>query len=344
MSFQIRRFFRSGSAGTPAVAAPRTLCRRPVLAGAAAVVATTSLLASPAEAHDRCDSLANAATAAGVFYPPAAGFQVGYYLAKFVDELGEEESVDPDVFDCNGAVSLSPDDYARITGNTDPTGAFYPYWKETGAFIQASYDFNFAKARWQQLREAVLDAKLAGDADLAEALQAETDAAYGMVTTRLGSYKDAHDTYATTIAEAARIYREREFSFVPPLGVDTVVKVMQASLDGQVPEFEIRFWVDIACTPPGYIDAEGLLAPADRFVNDEVPPGTYLDAEMLESPATIFDNIAATLATDVKAAVDRLLPDNDALAAPCAGDLNGDGIINVGDLGIILGMWGNACP
>ena len=85
MSFQIRRFFRSGSAGTPAVAAPRTLCRRPVLAGAAAVVATTSLFASPAEAHDKCDSLANAATAAGVFYPPAAGFQVGYYLAKFVD-------------------------------------------------------------------------------------------------------------------------------------------------------------------------------------------------------------------------------------------------------------------
>ena len=344
MSFQIRRFMRSGSAGAPAVAAPRVARRRSILAGAVAVVATTSLLASPAEAHDRCDSLANATTAAGVFWAPAAGFQVGYYLAKFVDELGQEGAVDPGVFDCNGAVSLSPDDYARITGNTDPTGAFYPYWKETGAFIQASYDFNFAKARWHQLREAVLAAKLAGDADLAEAMQAETDAAYGMVATRLGSYKEAHDTYAASIAEAARIYREREFSFVPPLGVGTVAKVMQASLDGDVPEFEVRFWVDIACTPPGYIDAEGLLAPADRFVNDDVPPGTYLDAEMLESPASILDSVAATLATDVKAAADRLLPDNDALAAPCAGDLNGDGIINAGDLGIILGMWGNACP
>lgn len=344
MSFQIRRFLRPGFAGASAVAASFVPRKRPVLAGAAAMMAAASLLASPAEAHDRCDSLANATTAAGVFWPPAAGFQVGYYLAKFVDELGREEAVDPDVFDCGGAVSLTPDDYARITGNTDPTGAFYPYWKETGAFIQASYDFNFAKARWQQLREDVRDAKIAGDAGLAEALQAETDAAYGVVVTRLGSYKDAHDTYAASVAEAARIYRERAFSFVPPLGVNTVVKVMQASLDGEVPEFEVRFWVDVACTPLGYIDAEGLLAPADRFVNDAVPPGTYLDAEMLQSPATILDSVAATLATDVKAAVDRLLPDNDVLPAPCAGDLNGDGIINVGDLGIILGMWGNACP
>lgn len=344
MSFQIRRFFRSGSAGASAVAASRVARRRSILGSTVAAVATTSLLASPTEAHDRCDSLANATTAAGVFWAPAAGFQVGYYLAKFVDELGQEGAVDPDVFGPNGPISLSPADYARITGNDDPAGDFFPYWKTTGAFIQASYEFNFAKARWQQLREAVVDAKVQGDAPLAEALQDETDAAYALMTTRFEAYEVMHDEYAGAIGEAARIYRERELSVVPPLSVGTIVKIMQASLDGDVPEFEIRFWVDIAYTPPAYIDAEGLLAPADRFINDDVPPGTFLDEATLESPATIFDRIAVTLSTDVKAGLSRLLPDNDVLPAPCAGDLNGDGIINVGDLGALLGAWGSDCP
>ena len=112
-----------------------------------------------------------------------------------------------------------------------------------------------------------------------------------------------------------------------------------------VPEFEVRYWVDVACVPPAFIDGEGLLAPADRFVNDEVPPGTFMDASTLQSPATMLDEVAMTLATDVKANLDRLLPDdfadNAELPVPCAGDLNDDGAVDAADLGIVLSFWGN---
>ena len=82
-------------------------------------------------------------------------------------------------------------------------------------------------------------------------------------------------------------------------------------------------------------------------MNDEVPPGTFIDAEILRSPATMFDEIAITLASVVRDNLDRLLPDhfeeNPALPVPCVGDLNDDGRIDSGDLGILLAFWGN-CP
>ena len=318
--------------------------RRHLVATVLAAVTTASLVATPAEAHDECDSLANATTAAGVFWPPAAGFQVGYYLAKFADESTRSGDIDPGVLDCGGSISLSPEDYARLTENTDPEQFFYPYWKATGAFVQASRDFNLAKARWQGLREAVRTATVDGRPKLAAELQFQTNAAHAKVTTRFNEYENAHDVYAAAIGEAARIYEERGLSFVPPLRVQDVVETMQAALDGQVPEFEIRFWVDIGCTPPAFIDAEGLLAPADRFVNDEVPPGTFMDAETLSSPATMLQSIAVTLSTVVKANLDRLLPegfsDNAVLPVPCVGDLDQDGVVGSSDLGLLLGRWG----
>ena len=346
MSTEIRRSTRGrsilGSAATPWMRS-----RRRLVATAIAAVTTAGLVLTPASAHDRCDSLANAATAAGVFWPPSAGFQVGYYLAKFIDESTKEGTIDPGIVDCGGAILLSPEDYARITDNTDPEGYFYPYWKTTGAFIEASRDFNVAKARWQRLREAVRDAKVDGNADLAAELQAQADAAHALMTARFSGYQNAHDVYAAAVADAAAIYRDRGLSFVPALSVDRVVKIMQSTLDGDVPEFEVRFWVDIACTPPALIKPEGILAPADRFVNDNVPPGTFLDDSILESPASILERIAVTLSTDVKASLVRLLPDgyedNAELPMPCVGDLNGDGSINSADLAMILAFWGN-CP
>ncbi|MCP4835899.1 MAG: hypothetical protein GY895_14185 [Phycisphaera sp.] len=318
--------------------------RRHLVGTALAAVTTAGLLATPAEAHDRCDSLANATTAAGVFWPPAAGFQVGYYLAKFVDESTRTGDVDPDVLDCGEEISLSLEDYDRLVGYTDPDRFFYPYWKATGAFVQASRDFNVTKARWQELREAVLAARVDGKPKLAAQIQLEVNVAHAELATRFSEYEDAHDVYAVVIGEAARTYEKRSLSFVPPLGVDDVVETMRATLDGDVPEFEVRFWVDIGCTPPAFIDAEGLLAPADRFVNDDVPPGTFMDAETLASPATMLQSIATTLSTVVKADLVRLLPDgfanNAELPVPCLGDLDHDGAVGSSDLGLLVGSWG----
>ena len=347
MPLKIRRFHDARSVRAHAGPTGLASTRRRLAVVAASACTATALLSAPATAHDKCDSLANATTAAGVFWAPAAGFQVGYYLAKFVDELGEEGVVDPDVLDCNGPVALSPEDYERLTGDADPNGLFRPYWEATAAFVEASRAFNFSKTRWESLREDVRDARVEGRPKLAEQLQAETDAVHAATADRFNEYRAAHDIYAAAIAEAARIYRDRGLDLVPALTVSDVVDTMQASLEGDVPEFEIRFWVDIACTPPAYIDAEGVLAPADRFVNDEVPPGTFIDAEILRSPATMFDEIAITLASVVRDNLDRLLPDhfeeNPALPVPCVGDLNDDGRIDSGDLGILLAFWGN-CP
>ena len=334
--------------------APPADCRSPrsnplarrsgiVLSTLAAMTAAAALT-TPAPAHDKCDSLANAATAAGVFWAPAAGFQVGYYVAKYIDESREANGGGPDVFDCGGAIDLSADDYAKITGDSDPNQYFYPYWKATAAFIEASRDFNLAKSRWQDLRRDVRSAKIEGDLDNANRLQALADAAHAETSIAFTAYENEHDTYAAAMDLASRIYAKNQLSLVPALTVADVVGTMQDSLDGNVPEFEIRFWVDIACVPPAYIDAEGILAPADRFVNDDVPPGTFMDASTLASPATILQEISGTLSTVVKGNLDRLLPDdfqdNLPLPVPCQGDLNGDGQVDSADIGVLLSRWG----
>ena len=327
MTIQIRRHTTMGSLLKRAVAPAAALGRRGLVATAATAVAAAAVVSTPAAAHDKCDSLANATTAAGVFWAPAAAFQVGYYVAKFIDESSRAGEIDPGTIDCGGAITLSADDYDRITGNADPNGYFYPYWQATGEFIQASRDFNLSKAEWQRLREAVRTAKIDGTLGLASELQVKADQAHATTAIRFAAYENAHDAYAIAIADAAETYRSAKLNLVPPLSVSRVVKIMQSSLQGNVPEFEVRYWVDVACVPPAFIDGEGLLAPADRFVNDEVPPGTFMDASTLQSPATMLDEVAMTLATDVKANLDRLLPD--------------DFADNAEDLGIVLSFWGN---
>ncbi len=347
MTIQIRHHTSGRSFPRNALAPASGARCRNLVATAATAVAAVAIAATPAAAHDKCDSLANATTAAGVFWAPAAGFQVGYYLAKFIDESSQENTAGPDIFDCGGAIELSREDYATITGNTDPNLYFYPYWEATASFIEASRDFNVAKSRWQRLREAVRTAKIGGDSELAGRLQAQADAAHAETSIAFTAYENEHDVYATAIATASRIYAKNQLSFVPALTVADVVGTMQSALDGNVPEFEIRFWIDIGCVPPAYIDAEGILAPADRFVNDEVPPGTFMDASTLASPTAMLQEISTTLSTVVKGNLDRLLPDdfpgNPALSVPCEGDLNDDGLVDSADIGVLLALWGS-CP
>ena len=345
MTIQIRRHTTSGSLLRTALAPAEGAKRRSLVATAATAVAAVAIAATPAAAHDKCDSLANATTAGGIFWPPVAGFQIGYYVAKFVDELDEEGIAGPDIINCGGPIELSRDEYAKLTGNSDPNEFFYPYWQATGAFIEASRDFNVSKAEWNRLREQVRSAKMDGLYGIAAELQIKVDEAHATTMSRFTDYESAHDAYAIAIADAAATYRSRKLNFVPPLTVSRVVKIMQSSLQGNVPEFEVRYWIDVACVPPALINGDGLLAPADRFVNDDVPPGTFMDENTLQSPASMLEAVAMTLATDVKANLGRLLPDdfaeNAELPVPCAGDLNDDGIVDSNDLGVMLGFWGN---
>lgn len=304
----------------------------------AAMLAPLSVLA-----HDKCDSLANATTAGGVLWGPLAGFQVGYYLAKFVDESTASASSTDTKLDQRCVATrlglLSPEEYISIVSpkEEDPNLQYKFLWDASGDLVRASVALNQAVDQWQQARVALRDAQIDGDAEAARDAQAKMDAAHIEASMAFDSYRAQHSDYAGVAAEAAAIFEKNPPPVQSPLlTLDDVVRTSESMLSNGAPEFERRYFEEIGCVLPKAITANGILAPADRFVNDDVKPGTFISNGFLVSAASLYNEVANTFGGEVAENLDKILPpgfpDNEPLAVEMSVMTEGKVLAN--DLGI----------
>jgi len=258
-------------------------------------------------AHDKCDSLANATTAGGVFWAPVAGFQIGYYLAKFVDEStakGQDSNFKHDAL-ClaKGLRSMTEAEYASIVSSDERDQQFKPLWDASLALHTHSYELNQAVAAWQTAREQVRDARLEGNLQMQAEAQEKQDAAHQSAMSAFKAYQQYHLELAQVAQRASSLLANTDTG-VPPLTVDGIVESAKEWVEKGAPDFEQKAFLQHCLNKQ---QLAHVMAPAERFVYDDVPPGTFLDDALLKSPSTIYQEVARTIGDEV--AVYETLPE-----------------------------------
>ncbi len=284
--------------------------------GLAVTVLIACLAASmPGMTHDKCDSGAIATTAAGIFWAPLAAFQVGYYVAKQIDESTSDASLPDDVLDsqCLAQGSFGEMDAAQYRGivspnNEDPTQQYKFLWDGAGKLTQASLALNRSVAKWQSAREALRTAQIGGDPQAVAEAKRRLNARWEEAKKNLGSYRDQHGTFSDSMLQAAKMFAA-DPPPVGPLSVDDVERSAEDMLATGAPVFERQYFEQIACIRPAAVDdPELIMSPTVRFVEDGVPPGTFLTDEILATPTALYTAVADTFANEVGPDLDRFLP------------------------------------
>jgi len=298
--------------------------------------------------HDKCDSLAFAATAAGVLWPPSAGFQVGYFLAKQIDESTASasstvKSIDP-VCAATSFGDMNATQYARIVSpaGEDPNQQYKFLWDASGELAKKSLALNEAIVLWQAARVELREALLNGDAVAAANARIKMNEAHASAAGAFELYRLEHSNYAGVAELASGLL----ITGLPPslpdplLTVDGVVQSAENILSNGAPAFEVSYFTEVGCVLPEAITPAGILAPIDRFVNDDVAPGTFIDDSMLVSASRLYAEVSGTFGGEVAAGLDKILPEgfanNEPL--PLLMEVITEGRILQNDLGIEEGQ------
>lgn len=281
------------------------------------VTILTACLAAPMPGvtHDKCDSGAIATTAAGVFWAPLAAFQVGYYVAKQIDESTSDASfpdhvIESQCFALGNFGEMDAVQYRSIVSpnNEDPNQQYKFLWDEAGKLAQASLALNQSVVEWQSAREALRRAEIGGDPQTIAIAERRLNALWEEANKNKETYRDQHGTFSDAMLQATRMF-EADPPPVKPLSVDDVLQTAEEMLATGAPVFERQYFEQIACIRPEAVDdPELMMAPTDRFVNDGVPPGTFLTDEILASPSTLYNAIARSFVNEVGPDLDRYLP------------------------------------
>ena len=282
-----------------------------------AVTVLTACLAAPMPGmtHDKCDSGAIAATAAGIFWAPLAAIQVGYFVAKQIDESTSNASFPDDVLDSQCLAQgnfgvIDAEQYLAIVSpnNEDPNLKYKFLWDVAGTLTQAALALNQSVTDWQAAREALRMAQIGGDPRAIAEAERKLNALWQAARNNLEIYRDQHGTFSDAMIQAARMF-EADPPPVEPLFVDDIVRFAEEMLASGAPVFERQYFEQIACIRPEVVDdPELIMAPTVRFVKDGVPPGTFLTDKILASPTALYTAVADTFANEVGPDLDRILP------------------------------------
>ena len=282
------------------------------LFGTSIAALVISLGINRVQAHSKCDSLANAtsAVAASPGAWPAAGFQVGYYTAKWIDETWFSSAVMPPGGLVNPPPFLTGTQYLAMCP-LDTDLDFKPVWDGALTLVQKAHPVSVTIAQWKIARQAYEAALLAGDqtAALQALILANSLQRTGME--QFGAYKDYYRTYAKILHDAGKSFEAGHLEAIPgafPAGINEayVRSEMQKIVDNGAPSYEQQFFalVGIARTS---ISTTGVLAPALAYVNDPTPD-PFLTAEVLTSPASLYYAVSAAFESEVRGALDSKLP------------------------------------
>lgn len=267
----------------------------------------------PAHAHDKCDSLAMATTAGGVLWGPVAGFQVGYFLAKQIDESTKQYQDPDDYMGCDD-LTLDVDTYLALFEGVESSNPsihedFKFVWDGAGDLIERSRAVGVAVAAWNTARERLLLAEMAGDVARQEQYTKAMNSAHARGMVAFTKYRAEHFRFAFTLGKASNFLAESaDMIDYVPMTVEDVVASAKEIVDGNLPAYERRYLRDIACLDSSIINADGVLAPAARFLRDDVPPGTFISDEDLVSLERMYTASSLTFRTEVVNNLDDLLP------------------------------------
>ncbi len=305
-------------------------------------VATLAIAPVTGFTHDKCDSLANATTAGGTIWWPVAGFQVGYYLAKYIDESTSSAANPGNKIrgQCElGEMSRAQYDAIVNSQGEDPGQQFKFLWDAAGLLAQKSMGLSQAVHLWQDAREDLQQAQYNGDQSAAQAAREAMSQAHGVGLEAFAAYKQEHANFADTALAAADMFAELPKAPIPPLTVEEVVAFSKDVVVNGAPEQEAKYFLEVGCLRPQFLAPNAILAPADRFVNDDVRPGTFIDNSMLRSPATMYQEIAETFITEVAANLDQILPPGFVNNEPMSPELPimTSGVIGENSLGLTVG-------
>lgn len=271
----------------------------------------------PAFSHDKCDSLAIATTAAGVFWAPSAGFQVGYFLAKQIDEstasaTGTINTIDP-VCAARSFGNMSSTQYANIVSpaGEDPNQQYKFLWDASGELAKKSLALNQDIVLWQTAREELREALFIGDDIAAASARLKMNETHASASVAFKTYQQEHSTYAGVAELASSMFTTGLPPSLPKplLTLGGVVSSAEDILNKGAPAFETRYFTEIGCVLPEAITPTGILAPTDRFINDTVKPGTFIDDSMLLSASRLYAEVSGTFGGEVAAGLDKILPE-----------------------------------
>ncbi len=258
--------------------------------------------ASPTRAHDKCDSLANATTAGGVFWAPIAGFQVGYYLAKWIDE----SFISTSIVMLNPPTNITTAQYLQMCPQ-DEQLLFKPVWDGALTLVQKANDTSVAIANWRAAKQNYLSALASNDVSGAAQAFTQANALQSSAMATYLVYKDFYTNYSATLFNAGTLLEPGNIvSFPPSFTASYVTAAMQNILSNGPPSYEQQFF-NLVGVPTNYVNAAGVLAPAYSEVND-LSPNPYLTPAVLSTPANLYFAIASAFGTDIRSNLDSFLP------------------------------------